>query len=252
MVGTRTKRLMRARQAEVVVEPAPSLPTAMVGMQVLDRLMGISEDERQRLAADLHDGPLQQLTAIGLRLSRARILMARGDVATAMAVIAEANAAVEREARGLRMTMADLGAPSFEDVTGIQGGIRDHLMRLGSVTQFECAIESQLTWRAPAAVELLLYRVAQEALSNVVSHSGCGQAEVSIFREAGCVVIVVRDNGCGFDVAQQAENVHSWRGFGLRYMHDLVTIAGGEFAATSVIGRGTAIRASVPESRRLP
>ena len=232
-------RLCREKRSAVVPVPHEGEPG-------LDRSVDVSEDERRRLASYIYDGPLQQLTAIGFSLARAHMLAARGDTEKGQGVLAEANAAVERAASGLREALADLATPVLEGSRGLHGAIRDHLMRLDCSSPMECVIESQLESRASRATEVVLYRIAQEALANVVAHSSARHAAVDLFRDAGSVVLTVRDDGVGFNSAV-SQTADASRGFGLRYMRDRAVFSGGELTVTTFPKRGTLIRASIPE-----
>jgi signal transduction histidine kinase len=97
------------------------------------------------------------------------------------------------------------------------------------------------------AVEEALYRIAQEMLNNVLNHAGATEVVVSVGVEDGAVELAVRDNGCGFDpqVAQERG------GMGLANMRQRVEVLAGSMAISSVPGKGTEIRASVPMARPL-
>jgi signal transduction histidine kinase len=97
----------------------------------------------------------------------------------------------------------------------------------------------------PASVELALYRVAQEALNNVVRHAGASQVSVVLLRSFSQVTLLIEDDGCGFEVTSQPRS-RGPGGLGMTGMQERIQLVGGRLLVDSARGRGTSVRATVP------
>ena len=207
-----------------------------------DRLrstIAAADDERARWARELHDETLQALG--GLRVLLAATV-GRGDPQTKDASIRRAIEDVELEIANLREIIADL-RPSLLDDLGLLPAIEALLDRR---REESLKIESEL--EVPAAgdgrnlvpqLETTIYRLVQEALTNVVKHARASAARVSVTMDQTDVVIEVKDNGKGYDVDSRSE------GFGLAGMRERVMLAGGTLWLESN-ARGTVLRARLP------
>lgn len=207
--------------------------------ETAQRALAAQEEERKRIAQELHDGIAQTLASLRVRLRVARALedsAARDQLLERLgAEIGEATEEVRRIAQGLRPPALDmLGlAPAIEScVRGIGEGTG-----LALDTHVE-VVEGLLTPEA----ELVLYRVVQEALSNVARHSRAGTVRVRLQYANGAVTALVEDDGRGFDV----ESEMSSGGLGLFGMQERAGYVGGTVAIESEPGRGTRVRAVIP------
>jgi signal transduction histidine kinase len=100
--------------------------------------------------------------------------------------------------------------------------------------------------RLPGVVEIGLYRIVQEAITNIVRHAQATNATIELTRVADRIEILVTDDGRGFDVPAQWRAQPGGRGLGILGMQERVAVLGGEFGIESAPGRGTSVRASVP------
>jgi two-component system, NarL family, sensor histidine kinase UhpB len=203
------------------------------------RALNASEEERKRIARELHDGTAQTLAALRVRLRVARLTDEASDRDALLqrigADLGEATEEIRRIAQGLRPPALDmLGlAPAIESLArGIDAG--------GDL-QVETDIASVDGLLSPE-VELALYRIIQEALSNVVRHSGASAARVTLDAAGSSVSAVVEDRGRGFDVA----NEMSRGGLGLYGMQERGAYVGAAVDIVSEPGRGTRIRVTIP------
>jgi two-component system, NarL family, sensor kinase len=215
---------------------------------LLDRTLRAVEEERTRISADLHDGPVQRLARIGYGLERVRMRMAPRGRDGAGELLAEMQQAVFDEVGDLRRLMTRLRPPVL-DQRGLEDAIRDRAHAIEREFGIHCVVEADLERRLAPGLETVLYRVSQEALTNVVKHAGARQARVGLFRDNGSVVLEVDDDGTGFETAGPTpEGDH----FGLLAMRERVEMAGGTWALDTMPGRGTRIRAVLPalESER--
>jgi signal transduction histidine kinase len=205
-------------------------------------LLRAAEGERQRIARELHDETGQMVTAIKLELAELQRMLAgagRGSEAVERATDL-ANRALESiraTARGLRPTVLDdLGlVPAMRTLAEEFAG------RTGVAIELKAA-----PLPAPPApeVEVALYRVLQEALTNVARHAAATRVEALLATEGGELVLTVQDDGKGFEAGGPARSGNG--GAGLAGMKERVVGAGGRFTVTSAPGRGVRLEARLP------
>jgi len=206
------------------------------------------EEERGRWARELHDETLQELAALKLFLASAA---KTDDAAARTQALEQAAARIDVSVRNLRALITEL-RPAALDASGLKPSLAalaerlEHLTGLQVDLQIDLAFESgrEATRLAPA-VEATVYRIVQEALSNVAKHAGVGRAEVRIREDAEVVEVVVHDEGAGFPVDG------STSGFGLVGMQERVALLEGGLTIESTVGEGTTVRGVLP-SRRAP
>lgn len=209
---------------------------------LLDRTLRAAEEERTRIAAELHDGPVQRLARIGYGLERVRMRRRRSHDDGGDELLAQMQAAVFEEVGDLRRMMSGLRPPVL-DQRGLEDAIRDRAETIENEFGIECLVEASLERRLAPGLETVLYRVSQEALTNVVKHAGARRARIGLFRDNGTVVLEVHDDGSGFELAGAADGGDH---FGLLAMRERVEMAGGTWSIDSNPGRGTRIRAELP------
>ena len=215
----------------------------------------VQEEERRRVARELHDGLGQTLTALKIRLERTG---ARDGLPPELA--AELAAGVELAARALdeARRLAHLLRPQVLDDLGLFPALRWLARTLGEWTGFRVALDlvEGTDGRVPDArldpeLETLAFRVVQEGLTNAIKHSGADGATVTVERSAGRLRLEVADPGEGFDVRAALEGPATSAGFGLRGMRERVELAGGRFAIFSGTPgeNGTRLSAELPVGR---
>jgi signal transduction histidine kinase len=209
---------------------------------LLDRTLRAAEEERTRISAELHDGPVQRLARIGYGLERVRMRRSGRSPDTGDGLLTEMQQAVFDEVADLRRLMSRLRPPVL-DQRGLEDAIRDRADAIEDEFGIECVVEADLERRLAPGLETVLYRVSQEALTNVVKHAGARRARVGLYRDNGSVILEVDDDGAGFETARPTpEGDH----FGLLAMRERVEMAGGQWMLHSTPGRGTRIRAILP------
>jgi signal transduction histidine kinase/ligand-binding sensor domain-containing protein len=204
------------------------------------RLIESQEMERKRIAAELHDSLGQNLLVIKNRASIAKAT-AR-DLPAAfeqLDLIADSTMQAIQEVRQIAYNLR----PHHLDNVGLSRSIEEMLRRVeeASGIAIACEIES-LDGALPKKVEINLYRIVQEAVSNIVKHAEAKQAGVEIERHEDRLHLTIRDNGCGFEVQETSER----RGFGLAGIAERVRILGGSHQIESEPGKGTTIRVEIP------
>jgi signal transduction histidine kinase len=208
-------------------------------------LVSMQEDERRRIALDLHDGLGQSLSVIKLAIEGAAQLLAEGRGPQALEAlqrsiprIKEAAAEVRRVSTELRPTILDdLGIlPTlswfFREFEAASGGVR--VDRQISVAERD----------VPAPLQITLYRILQEAVHNVVKHAGADRVSVQLERIDNELHLRIEDNGCGFD--PQAACTGRAKGLGLLSMKERASFSGGTYRLQSAPGQGTRIWVSWP------
>ena len=217
--------------------------------QLLDRTVRGAEEERTRLAAELHDGPIQRLTAVGYQLEEAQLLLDADDGWQARELVAGVRRELYGEIGGLRRLMAALRPPVL-DARGLTLALRDLLEGFERRTGIDCTLQGESRIRVEPEIETVLYRVVQEALNNVAKHAHASHVSVYLRVDEDRVDLQVNDDGIGFDATGVNGLVGSGH-FGLAGMRERVEIAGGTHRLLSAPGNGTAIRVRLPR-RRVP
>jgi signal transduction histidine kinase len=228
-------RLLQAFAATAAIAVATA---QSVAAERLQQQVEVSEGERRRWAQELHDGALQSLAAV--RITLAAALQGRGeDRDTQIERAAEQTVeGLEDQITELSRLINDLRPASLERL-GLHGAL-DALVE-ESANRGEFGAETEIAIAAPLSgdEERGVYRLVQEALTNVVKHAGAGQVAVTVLADDGQVRIEVRDDGKGFDPS-------AGPGRGLLGMRERVEMLGGELEVDSHPGEGTRIATALP------
>ncbi len=196
-----------------------------------------AERERARWARELHDSVLQGMGSRRLLLSSA---LKSGDPERLATAVEEGLREVGRDIDDLRGLITEL-RPATLDQLGLVAALEDLAERIRHSSEFELATDLQIdAERLDPELETVVYRLAQEALTNVVKHAAAGRVELRIQGGEGRLDVLVSDDGRGFDSAGR----HG--GFGLSGMRERVELVGGELQIESRPGSGTRVMASVP------
>ena len=234
------EQLLEGFAASAAVAVATAQTVASEGVR---RSIEASERERQRWALELHDETLQELAGLKVLLSGARRSQ---DLAAVQRTLDAAIEQIDTEITGLRRLITDL-RPAALDTFGVKAALEGLAERVTGTSGLEIDLHVDLAFesgraseRHPPAIEGALYRLAQEALTNVVKHAGAATVEISVVEGAEEVELVVRDDGAGFDAGTSHD------GFGLLGMHERAALIDGELAIESAPGAGTTVRALIP------
>jgi signal transduction histidine kinase len=199
------------------------------------------EEERARMARELHDETAQILSAASLHLAALRITLKRKP--EALAIVEQLQDLTRQMSQNLYRLVRDL-RPAHLDDLGLIPALNYLLAETQSVSKTEFDFDVQGTpRRLDLSVETVLFRVAQEASSNIVRHAGARRAHMQLSFGENHVLLTVADEGQGFD--PQA-SFNAPRGWGLEGMRERIESAGGTFALTSAIGQGTRLDAMIP------
>jgi two-component system sensor histidine kinase UhpB len=194
------------------------------------------EEERARVARDLHDEVNQSLTGLLLRLEATRE-KAPPELAPELAETRKlANQAMQE-----LLTLARQLRPTALDDLGLKAALASHVTELGRQTGIAATFDSRGDLASvPHEVQIVAYRVAQEALSNAVRHSGAEHLQVRLARENGAIELDVSDDGQGFSFDQASS------GLGLTGMRERALLVNGDLQVTSRPRIGTSVRLRVP------
>jgi PAS domain S-box-containing protein len=214
---------------------------------LLDRTVRAVEEERARVAVELHDGPIQRLAALGLRLERLARRLQDRDLDEARTDLAGVSRAVAAEIGELRRMMSDMRPPVLSE-RGLGPALRDHAMVVSMESGLAVSVDIKGAGRADPTVETVLYRVAQEALSNVVKHARARRARIELRTEGGLLTLEIGDDGVGFRAPEMSgENAGLY--LGVIGMRERVEMAGGTWNLDTEPGGGTMVRVVVPAAQ---
>ncbi len=243
------RRTARA-EAEVERKEAALQGLAEERRDLVRRLLHVSDDERRRVAADIHDGPTQQLVGAAMLLEAAT---ASGDPAAVAENVALVQTYLDSAINETRRIIADLRPPQLEDL-GVAQAVEQSLAPVARDFDVDLIVDgSGMACRPDRRIELNLYRVAHEAAMNAIRHSGAREVRV-VLREVhgkpSRVALVVSDAGCGFR-PEDVQVTSGHRPLGLLGMRERVELLGGELSIESMPGQGTTVRALIPLEKSL-
>lgn len=210
-------------------------------LQILSRrLVEIQESERLYIARELHDEAGQALTSLMVMLRRVEQDAGQPDLVRDH--LAEAERGLQGVIENLHRLAMSL-RPAALDHLGLEAAVRQNAESISERYGLKIQVEPfGIATRLPHNVETILYRIVQEALTNVVRHARASRVDVVLKARGDRVVVVVEDNGAGFDPAQIGEGKH----IGLLGMRERADTLGGSLTIESGPGKGTTIVAEVP------
>jgi signal transduction histidine kinase len=228
--------VLLAAQAAVAIENARLYER--VERDTLRRVVEAQELERARLARELHDETGQSLTSVLLGLRGVEEASGAEETREAAAAVREL---VVETLQGVRKLAVEL-RPSALDDFGLMPALERLTQTFSAQTGVAVELETTLTSaRLPGEVETVVYRIVQEALTNVTKHASASRVSVFLARKDGAVAAVIEDDGVGFEPAHAEDG-----GLGLLGMRERVGLMGGRFTVESRAGAGTTIAVEVP------
>jgi signal transduction histidine kinase len=206
------------------------------------RILTAQEEERKRIAHELHDSIGASLSAIKYRIENAHIGMLAG--AASPESLSSVISLVQQTIDEARRLMSDLHPPMLDDL-GILPTV-NWLARQFQDVYTHISIEKAITIEedeVPEGLKIVIFRILQEALHNIAKYSKADLVRLVLTHEDGVITLTVQDNGTGFDVDAVRSKFNPKRGFGLSTMRERAEFSGGRFAIKSSPGRGTTVRA---------
>lgn len=235
-----------------IEEQHAALLTQLAGhhqqQQILNhKLAATQEDERKALARELHDQVGQSLTILALNLQFLREQVARGLSSKRQLIrsLDSAHALVVQSTRAVRAVTSQLRPPTLDDL-GLFASLQWYATTLTHQTQLQIKVfGEEPTPRLAEPTALALFRIAQEALINVVKHAHATQVDVHLWAEAAWIFLTVDDNGCGFD-APPLPPLGQGNQWGILGMHERAVALGGELVIESYPEHGTIVQVTIP------
>ena len=226
----------------LVVRPLRQL--ADMRLRLFAAILAAQEDERRRIARDLHDELGQSLTRllVGLRTieessAEANVCQLAHDLRQ---IGTDTHAEIRRLSRGLR--------PQVLDDMGLFAALERLLADLVAVHDVDARLEEGFEegQRLPSQIETVLYRIAQEALTNAIRHGQATEIRLGIKIDSETVTMTVRDNGRGFDPESVLQQTSSSNPFGLLAMRERAALCDGHAEIASQPGTGTVVTVRIP------
>jgi two-component system sensor histidine kinase UhpB len=212
---------------------------------ISERLINAQEDERKRIARRLHDDTGQSLSTLIMNLERMESLIP-AEASDLLRRMVTARKLATRTLEDLRNVIYGL-RPTMLDDLGLAPAIRWYarsgLDEAGVQVKFDSMDE---TMRLPPQIETTLFRIAQEAVSNIVRHAHAKSASIALWQEDGAACLWVEDDGCGFDFTYISTQALPLQRLGLLGIKERAELVGGEVMVDSVPGRGTRLEVHIP------
>ncbi len=233
----------QALQREIVERKQVEAERAML----LERIITTQEDERQRIARELHDSLGQFLTALNLRLSALQGITA--NEGTVKAGITDLRQVAQRIDSELDRLTMELRPPALDDL-GLEQALRGYVKEWGATSGIpvDVLVHGLIEPRLPSTVETTVYRIVQEALTNILKHAHATQVSIILEQRQELLRVIVEDDGQGFDMEEVSGNRSGGRQVGLLGMAERANLAGGTLTIESEPGSGTTIYLHIPLS----
>lgn len=209
---------------------------------LLARLVRAQEEERQRIASDIHDDSIQVLTALTLRLD---LLRRRLDDPDLLEMLREIEQTARLSIGRLRLLLFELRPPAL-DREGLAAALRLYLEQTRIDSGLEYSLESQLTAEPDVETRTILYRISQEAVGNVRRHARAKRIGILLKETEEGILVRIADNGTGFSAVETGREQPGH--LGLASMRERAEIAGGWWRLDSTPGRGTTVEFLVPNT----
>ena len=238
-------RILSEQAKELRVQNAQLEESQRERVRLLARTVEVAEEERMRIAGELHDGPIQKLTVVAFNLDRLRMRIARNEPG-AEELMQKIRDDLQAQMFELRRVMSDLRPPILDE-RNLAAALNDCADQVFADAPIAHATTCDLgsEWPAPE-IETVVYRVVREALINVRRHASASRVEVAIERAGGSLRLRITDDGEGFDhVVCETEH------FGLLGMRERIGSGGGSLEVSSSRGAGTRVEATLPWKSRL-
>ena len=248
VAGVYVERERRARHHAEALEAAQRAAESRWTAE----LLRVQEDERRRIARELHDDPLQRLIQVARHLDPSAPAVAEpsgpgvrpASVSAARTEVLD----VVRQLRDLTRGLRPAGLEEFGLVAALRALLAEIEANEGPATDLDVGAGADGAARPPREVELALYRIAQEAARNSARHAHAAHLTITVAGDDGCVCVTIADDGRGMDVARAEQGAHGH--FGLLGMRERARLIGGSLDVDSAPGRGTIVTAVVPKVPR--
>jgi len=214
---------------------------ALRDRETLQKLVGAQEDERKRIARDLHDHLGQQLTAVRLKLEAAKEICGEEEICDRIDEIKHLVRSIDSDVGFLAWELRPAALDDFGLIVALDTYTKEWSRHTGIPAEF---FNSGLDGtRLAPEIETNLYRISQEALNNVWKHGKAKSANLILEKRGSLINLIVEDDGTGFDVEDQANRSE---GLGLIGMRERAALVGGKIQIESTLEKGTTVFVRIP------
>jgi two-component system sensor histidine kinase DegS len=206
-------------------------------------------EERTRIACEIHDGLVQSLAGVGFKLELSQQLI-RKDPKASLATLRESKEQLKHaihEARQVIFNLRPLQYDKMELIPALTNYLKSYETQYRIKTDFTVSGDEQILF---PRTKIFLFRIVQEALSNVVQHAKADRVSVRLAIDLDRLRVTITDNGVGFDMQQVLHHPEKWDHFGVRGILERAKLVGGEAKIDSKKGRGTSIAVDVPLGKK--
>lgn len=205
-------------------------------------ILDIQEEERQRIARELHDSSLQNLTHLVHKVELSSMFIDQ-DPIRAKLELATITKNLKLVIDEIRNTIFNLRPMSFDDL-GFKETVERLLNNLSESTDINITYEIDEVKSNNSISLMILYRIIQESCSNAIKHSSCSELKITLVNKKDEVQVTIADNGIGFDMDEMIRTKENH--FGLKIMKERISLLGGTLICDSKPARGTTISIRVP------
>jgi len=238
-----------ASQAGIMIENARMLDSLKKQQlqveQLLAKAIHAQEEERERISVDLHDGVAQWLAGASYHAQTVSALLSGNDSDEARNELATMESTIDKSLKELRRVLTGLRPPALNEL-GLSHALRQSLEDL-KTDGINCHFSEVGTpVRLPSSMEIAVYRVVQETLTNVRKHANATKVNLRLQFQPEKLLVEIRDNGRGFDLSQTLDSAISVGHMGLLGMKQRVEMLRGDIKIKTGEGAGTAVILSLP------
>lgn len=215
--------------------------------RLLQHAITAQEEERKRIARELHDGTSQILTGLALNLQAAMDIAEMDGVQNARMdeLLKKAHGLAVQTSIEVTRLINDL-RPTLLDSLGLAPAIQRYVETCLQPKGIDATLKTRGHERLPSEVEVALFRITQEAINNIMKHSEAKSVDIDLQCDGEKCILRIKDDGKGFDVEEITKVEKTGRGVGLFGMKERVTLVGGSCSIRSRPGQGTTIISEVP------
>ncbi len=234
-----TRGLPRRQQRRAASRRSVAGPADQQGAEMLARhLLRAQEEERSRIAVELHDGINQEIAMLSMELGTAISRVGEEQLKERLIAIRNRAIRISEEVRRISHRLR----PALLEYIGFAGAVRGHCRDMSENAGFRVDVVADDALNVPADIATVLYRIVQEALQNVLRHATATAVTVQIRQRGGFIRLSVDDDGVGFS----PDTLPAGGGMGLASMRERARSLGGELTITKAKARGMRLEAVIP------
>jgi signal transduction histidine kinase len=216
------------------------------------KVLSIREEEKKNISSVLHDEIGSMVVALSAHLTFTKDEIIENNLEQAVNNIVQTEASLKQSVGKLKSIALELRPPDL-DIVGLSTALKNHFLSLSAQTKIAIDFTSTVKDRSiRESTAIVLYRVCQEALNNIVSHAKARTVAVQLTSKNGQINLAIQDDGSGFDTTKRVEFSRKSNKLGIIGMRERVESLGGTFNIEANMNKGTAIFVSVPHIKGAP